>query len=205
MLTSYPTYTDVDTTLSKKAFGYTVRKDLSQELIDQIKDFQKLLEKRFPGAFFLPDEKELHMTLMIWLSSRIDTGKAKNSEFDAVYPEYDSSLQKALSFVSPFSIRFRTLKLTNKTIILLGEDHGQCAQIRESWRTHIVPTKSTPPVPEIIHCTIAVCKEPLERIKVQSVIDMHTIDCNEPVDSFTLVRESKMRMQEFEEVKRYRL
>lgn len=203
-----PQFTSFDTTLDQRSLYYNVNRELSEELVAKVQNVQRAFATRFEGSVFLPTKKELHSTLMLW--SRTELEKDENMEdrmqyLNSIYPSYSQSLKKILATQTPFDVHFDTLKLTSKTIILIGTDNGQHKAIREPWWHSITPTEKTPPLPNIIHSTVLVFTKPVERKTALEILDTHPINHTERVDNFRLVRETKMRAQEFEEVERYPL
>ena len=199
-------YTSFDKTLADSSLYYNVNRELSEKLVEKIKVIQQVFAQRFGDSVFIPTRQELHSTLMLWSHTEFaqnETLEERENYLQTIYPSYSASLKNALSMHAPFDVHFHTLKLTSKTITLIGTDNGEYEAIRNAWWNGITPTDKTPPLPSIIHSTILVFKAPVEREVVLQTLKEHSIDHVERVSDFRLVRETKMRAQEFEEIERY--
>ncbi len=196
-------YTSFDPTLDDPTIGYGTNLKLSPQLVSRIQHVQNALEQRFGDAIFLPSSEALHSTLTSWISTKLAGGKDVDSLFNEVRADYTQSFKSALEGIEPFTISFHELRVTSKTVTLVGADAGQFQRIREGWNRNIIPTELTPPLTNIVHTVIAVFRESLDVALVDKTIRQHEITYDERVDSFRLVRETKMRMQEFSVLEHY--
>ena len=192
--------------IGKRILGYVVNSDFSDTNQSTLNTLNQEIKNEFGDVVFCPPKKSLHITLLDWIAPLVDYGgRDKNAIFAEVQPSYDKALRDILSSVESITVHFNLVKVSPSTIYIEGHDKGEFQRIREQFldRVELLPGTKMPPT--IIHSSLARFMKPIELGPVESFLAGKTLNFNQKITGFRLIRTIQEPLLEFEVVKRYKL
>ncbi len=191
--------------INQEAIGYLVNTGLSTTLQNRILKIQRRLIDAFGDAIWCAPTETLHITLMDWLAPLITYDKPKDALFEDIYPAYDEALKECLINIGKINITFDTIRASETAVFAVGHDNGQINIIRHNFLNKITLLPDTKSPPDIIHFSIARFTARLKIEDVENVLTSCSINLVEEVNSFRLIRETKLPMLEYQKLKEYKL
>lgn len=197
--------TKYDASLSQEVIGYMVNAVCSENFVEKVSVLQSRFKDAFGDAVYCPSHGALHITLMDWLAPLSNFGENKDKLFPQIHSKYKNTLQEVLSQYPPFEVTMGTYKLTDSCVIFTGTDKGQFNSIRGDFLSKEELMPGSKPPPEIIHCTAVAFREPVDKELAQTIVDESMVSFKEPISYFRLVRETRTRLQVFDEIEQFPL
>ncbi|HEX8227141.1 MAG TPA: hypothetical protein VF572_04720 [Candidatus Saccharimonadales bacterium] len=198
--------TQVSNWLGQKHEGYAVNTEFSDQNAAVITRFLSDMQATFGEDIFVMPRKSMHITLLDWIAPLLDYGgQDKSALYEQVYTEYDAAMSDAIGSHQPFNIRFNELAVFPNTVVLLGLDDGQFADIRRRFVDNVRLLPDTKLPPQIIHSSLIRFRKELDMDAVKATVAGHKIDLVQPVTDFRLVHTTAEPLAEFEIIKRYHL
>ncbi len=191
--------------LNDPVIGYLVNTVFSEQLAEKVHAIQKKFEKVFGDAIFYPKNDQLHMTLLDWVTPIREYEKDKDEVYKDIRKPYETAMHETLMQYPPFNVNIETLELFPSCIIIKGTDDGQFNSIRESFVEKVQLPVITRKPPSIIHATIMVFKEVVDLDIANKLLNECSISFSEQTSFFRLIRETKFRLIEYQELQRFYL
>jgi 2'-5' RNA ligase len=191
--------------IGKDAIGYLVNSDVSPEIKQKIYNLHHELKLAFGSAVWCQPLDSLHITLLDWLAPLVEYEKDKDVLFNEILPSYDEELSNLLSDQREIQVVINEVKVSQGAIFAVGVDNGEFENIRNSFINKIHLLKGTKQPPTIIHFSIARFIDEISLDEVNEFIQNQQIHMQLTVNSFRLIRESKVPMISYEIIKNYPL
>lgn len=193
--------------LHKSALGYMVNTSLSSQAQEEVRRIQDALKSEFGDAIWPAPLESLHITLMDWLAPLVDYLDDKDILFESIFSRYDQKLSRILTEVPPLNLTFDQMVVGSAAIAIVasGDDARYFNKIRQEFLSEINLLPNTKQPPTIVHSTIIRFVGEIPKSDVEEFIKSYAFSFNETIDSFQLVRETTVPMQEFTQVKKYPL
>lgn len=199
------TTTDGSKLINTSVTGYVVNALLSKSSQRAIREIQAAFISEFQDTIWATPEEALHITLLDLLSPLVEYGRGKDALFDTIFPKYHEVLNDTLRDRLPIDLIFEKIVVTPSAIIIVGDGQGTetIDNIREQLlrRVNLLPDTKQPPT--IAHSTLMrfVGETSLEEVKrFAGSLD---ISFTERIDTFQLVRESRLPMLEYTQIETY--
>lgn len=191
--------------INKNAIGYMVNASISTEGAAQIAQIQRRLIDAFGDKVWCAPVETLHITLMDWIAPLADYGQDKDELFETILPLYSNALKESLAEHKSIEVTFNTVQVSPGAVFCVGLDGGRMNRIRKTFTDKIDLIEGTKRPPTIVHTSIARFKAEIDIDNVKGVVQKYPISFTECIDSFRLIRETKLPMQEYEILQEYRL
>jgi len=180
--------------LNKDVVGYMINSPLHKDNQLKIRALQEKLEDTFGNLIWSLPTESLHITLMDWIAPLVDYGQDKDGLFHGLFGTYNQALSETLQSVNSIRVDFSEVHVSKGGVYLTGTDQGQFDYIRTNFLEKIELTLGTKRPPSIIHTTIARFTSSTDLKPVQEFIAGQSIQLDQLVDEFVLVRETKIPM-----------
>jgi len=191
--------------IEKPVQSFFVNAGLSDENAQQLSLVQDELVQVLPDVIWASPRNALHITLVDLLSARVDYNADKLQLFQSHFNEYDAALQDILKDQHAIEVKFSQVKTTPEAIIIVGEDNGSFARIRNAFSERVQLLSGTKPAPQIIHSSLCRYKQQADLEPIQEFVSKQRISFTEHINSFRLTREVVWSLVQFELVKKYKL
>lgn len=191
--------------INQKAIGYLVNSGLSSMLQKHILEIQGALISAFGEKIWCPPVDTLHITLMDWLAPLISYSTPKDKLFEEIYPAYNDALEACLANIGRINIQFDTIRVSKSAVFAVGHDEGQINTIRQEFLRNVSLLPNTKSPPDIIHFSFARFLAQIKIDDIENVLTNCSINATEEVESFRLIRETKLPMLEYRKIKEYLL
>lgn len=185
--------------------SYVLNTEIGEEGMESVHKVQETLQKFFPDSFLIAPDSGIHITLMDWVAPLVSYKEDKDKLFEQHFTSYNITLENILINQKPITVRFNQVWVSPDAVIVVGRDDGSYSRIRSEFLDRESLIEGTKLPPKIIHSTIARFSKPVSMEEVREVLDKNPIDFTQEVDHFRLIKESRIPMLEFEELKRYEL
>lgn len=185
--------------------AYVLNTELGEEGLEAVHKVQQALQESFPDSFLVAPDSALHITLMDWIAPLVSYEEDKDELFERNFASYDATLDGVVKNQKPITVRFNQVWLSPDAVFVVGQDNGSYSRIRSEFldQEKLIPGTKLPP--QIIHSTIARFTKTVSMDEVRKVLSENPVDFTQEIDHFRLIKESRIPMLEFEEVKRYEL
>ncbi len=199
------TKTVINTNIGQSVIGYMLNAPFSQENQIAIAEVQNQLSERFGDSLWCTPPETLHITLFDWLAPLVEYQQDKDALFKEIYESYNTVVERALGHIGPIKVQFYIIQVGPSAVFIKGSDNGQFERIRAYFLDNVTLLPHTKLPPTIIHSTIARFKAEVVLEPVQTFLSDVSIEINQTIPSFRLVRETIDPMLAFEVVKEYPL
>ncbi len=190
--------------INKEAVGYLVNSGLSPENQSKVADIHEKLISKFGNNIWCPPPETLHITLMDWLAPLVDYERDKDVLFEEIRPTYSRSLEEAIAGIGSITVKFDVLHVSPGAVFSVGQDGGQLNHIRESFLNKVEELlDGTKQPPNIAHFSVARFMAEVDIEDVEAVLEECSIDIIQEINSFRLIRETKLPMQQYEVIQEY--
>lgn len=195
--------TEVSPYKNRVVSGYMLNAALSSINQEKIAVITDKLKNHFGDLIIEQPGSALHITLMDWVAPLVTYNEDHDTLFEKVFPESDRVLSGQLEDISPFTIHFDTIKVSNAAIFIQGNDNGQMQSIRDDFIAEATLLPGTKQPPKIVHCSIARFDRSVNVAPIKKYIESLSVDFEQQVDSFRLVHEIEMPMFKYDIIKDY--
>lgn len=186
--------------LNEPAVGYVYVALLSETAQQKITNLLQAMSQELPDVIWPMPPEALHITLCEVVQSRKNYTQDKDALFAQREQEYLDGAAKVLSGIKAFSVVFKCIEVSPDAIIVRTEEGAAFNDIRAKLLGHItLPTETKRP-PDIIHSSIARYKQTVDLEVVRAVAAEQTIDIEEPITEFKLLRTLVPPLLQYEEI-----
>lgn len=189
----------------QEVVGHIVNSGLSERAQVAVRRVQDKLETAFPEAIWSAPSESLHITLMDWTAPLVDYSCDKDELFRSLETEYTKALADSIKDQPPIHILFDSIEVHPAAIIIKGSDNGSYQRIRTRFLDKVDLSPGTKEPPQIVHTTICKFIKGIEVDAVKRALQNEVVHFEEDVSEFRLVRESRIFLQKYEVLRRFKL
>ena len=192
--------------IGKDAIGYMVNAGMSREATARIQIIQESAQEVFGNILWSTPAESLHVTLLDWLAPLTNYHKNKDALFEDIQASYDTVLDDILSDITKQPITFNRILVSPSAIVIVADSAAHVFnEIRQNFLSRIELPPGTKQPPPIVHATIARFTGDYDAKKAESFTQQNDISIPEVINSFRLVRETKLPMLDYTVLKTYPL
>ncbi|MFA6973109.1 MAG: hypothetical protein WC238_00020 [Parcubacteria group bacterium] len=198
----------MENNIELRATGYLVNAEISGKNRAVLKLIQDDILDEFPGAVWKTPTDNLHITLTTIVDPFFDYGEDRDELFEKNYPAYEKFLEDIFSQQQAFDVVFDEIRVTSDAVIIIGKDDGNFQKIREAFSEKIsrLPKMAKMPrTPNIIHSTIIRIINPDNLGRFRDYVSQKNPHLTVRVESFRLVKETKVPAVDVQILKTYKL
>ncbi|EKE19567.1 MAG: hypothetical protein ACD_8C00138G0010 [uncultured bacterium] len=197
--------TVVNKYIGKDVIGYVVMTRISNDAKNEVSEIQARIAEKFKDSVYCLPKDSLHVTFMDWISPFAEYDKDKDVLFEEIFPNYNSALEKSIANSGAINVHFNAIEVYPDAIILIGQDGGKYNEIREKFVSEADLIKDAKKPPQIVHITICRFLKEVSVLDVKNFIKEITVDIDEKVYNFELIRVARSPLSKYSIVKKYDL
>jgi hypothetical protein len=191
--------------LHKPCIGYAVNAGMSVEGQATLAPLLGELEETFGDKVYNMPLSRLHVTLLDWIAPLVDyNGENKDTLFNNLRTSYDAAMAQAIGERLPITVRFSEICVSPSTIYIRGYDDGTFDRIRHDFVSQVELLPGTKRPPSIIHSSLARFTGEVELNAVEEFLNEKTINFDEKVSEFRLIKSEREPMSDYKVLKSYR-
>ncbi len=162
---------------------------LSPNAKEHAVDIQAELVKIFGSDIWLQQPSNLHMTLMEVINDTAYEALSRRQHFEQWYQKYSQVTRDVITQVTPFTVPFTELLVSQRAIILKAANSDQFNNLRASILAKTDLPSGTKLPPTITHCTVARFTQAIEVERVARLTKDIVVNFIERVEDFSLVKD----------------
>jgi 2'-5' RNA ligase len=191
--------------IGKEVIAYGVVAFLSKEFQIKIAELTDALQKELPEILWITPPEALHITLFEIVMPLREYRQDKDQIYFERASEIDKEIAKSLLGLNPITVTFNILEASLSAITAQGTDNGAFQRIRNCIvNKGLLPPETRTP-PDIIHSSIARYSKSVDLEVVQVALKSHSLNFQETIREFVLVKDTKTPLLKYETVKVYPL
>jgi len=193
--------------VGQEHLGFVINAAFSAENASLISQWLEGLNQRVPQGIYTMPLQSLHITVLDWVAPLFDYGGAdKRALYAQLYKTYEPVLRTTTDSMGTFDIQFSELKVTPGAIILVGQDDGQFAHLRDTFMNAVEMPEGGKQPPTIIHSSLARFIAPQIKLsQVEDYVIEHPLDFIQTISEFRLIETRREPMQDFSVIDNFKL
>lgn len=201
------TTTIPDTKINQPVTGYVVNTllDTKSQSRLSIREIQDTLVRQLGPSIWASPVDSLHITLLDWIAPLVEYSTDKDQLFTAIYPRYNAILRDIFDKQLPFTITFQEIRVSPSAIYIVSDNDGELNHIRQQFLESVTLLDGTKQPPQIVHSTIARFTESIDVATVQDALGALSINIDQSIAVFQLVKEVVSPMMGYEVIEKYNL
>lgn len=179
---------------------------LSEQATLEIEKLQHAFQEHFGENIWAAPPETLHITLLDWLAPLVSYEKDKDALFNELLETYEQALKSALADTSVQNIVFNRLIISPGAITITADTAADAFNhVRNDFlaRAELLPGTKMPP--NIVHSTILRFVGEIAMSDVENFANTQQFEIYNTIETFRLVRETRLPMLEYSVIKEYSL
>lgn len=176
----------------------------SEKTALQISQLLIYLSRELGDSIWAVPNNALHITLCEIIQPKEYTSD-KQLLYEQHADEYINTTAKILAEFKPIRVTFDTIEVSPQAIIVRGTDDGSFQNIRKELVDRLPLPGETKMPPDIIHSSIARFRKEIPLSDVEKVTKRYSIQVNEEVKEFRLIKNLVTPLLKYETVHAYSL
>jgi len=180
-----------DELLGQSCLSYQVQFALPAEVRRALAEFSRQLQQVAPSGLWVTPAESLHVTCCSLVSPRDDVCD-KDRYWRSVRSQAEAAVKRVALEVPAFQLRFRTIRVTGRAIIVLADDEPSVTHARSVFSQLAPPLGARQSqVYDTIHVTLCRYADPIGmRRDLPEAVARLRLDLRADIDTLALVRET---------------
>lgn len=186
--------------INEPAIGFVYVALLSENAQQKITQLLADISQELPGVVWPMPPEALHLTLCEIVQSRKEYSEDKEELFDKRKQEYTEAAAEVLTEIPRFSVTLDCIEASPEAIIVRTKDSSAFNGIRARLLERITLPEETKTPPNITHSSIARYLKATDVEAVRAVLAKHTVQIEEPITEFKLLKTLIPPLLSYEEI-----